>query len=51
LFTASNPIPVKQLLAQLGEIKHGTVRLALSSKDMRSLDELVSRIFLIKLNI
>ncbi|WP_341808593.1 4-hydroxy-tetrahydrodipicolinate synthase [Wolbachia endosymbiont (group E) of Neria commutata] len=40
LFTASNPIPVKALLHDIGFIEHNTVRLPLSTQDLLSLDGL-----------
>ncbi|APR99173.2 4-hydroxy-tetrahydrodipicolinate synthase [Wolbachia endosymbiont of Folsomia candida] len=40
LFTASNPIPTKALLHDIGLIEHKTVRIPLSAQDLPSLDEL-----------
>lgn len=41
LFAASNPIPVKVLLAKLGKIKSASLRLPLSSADLKSAEELL----------
>ena len=41
LFAASNPVPVKALLAHLGKIAHPTVRTPLSAADMTGFDELL----------
>ncbi|MDN5248115.1 MAG: 4-hydroxy-tetrahydrodipicolinate synthase [Wolbachia endosymbiont of Tyrophagus putrescentiae] len=38
LFTASNPIPVKALLCDIGLIDHKTVRLPLSAEDLPSIE-------------
>lgn len=40
LFTASNPIPTKALLHDIGLIKHKTVRLPLSAEDLPSIETL-----------
>ncbi len=42
LFAASNPIPVKAILHSLGRIKSAELRLPLSSKDMKGLDNLIN---------
>ncbi len=42
LSSASNPIPIKALLKEIGHIEHDTVRLPLCREDLRSLDELIS---------
>ncbi len=40
LFTASNPIPTKALLHDIGLIEHKTVRLPLSTEDLPSVEKL-----------
>ncbi|MDM8335333.1 4-hydroxy-tetrahydrodipicolinate synthase [Wolbachia pipientis] len=40
LFTASNPIPIKALLHDIGLIEHKAVRLPLSTKDLSSIETL-----------
>lgn len=40
LFTASNPIPTKALLHDIGLIEHQTVRLPLSTEDLPSIEKL-----------
>ncbi|WP_341819296.1 4-hydroxy-tetrahydrodipicolinate synthase [Wolbachia endosymbiont (group A) of Brachyopa scutellaris] len=40
LFIASNPIPTKALLHDIGLIEHKTVRLPLSTEDLPSVDEI-----------
>jgi 4-hydroxy-tetrahydrodipicolinate synthase len=42
LFVASNPIPVKWLMAEVGQIKTGTLRAPLTLDDMCKTDEVLS---------
>ncbi len=42
LFAASNPIPAKAIMHSLGRIKSPELRLPLSSKDIKGLDDLIS---------
>ena len=42
LFSASNPIPTKAILAQLGDIEYPTTRPPLASGDMLNIDEITN---------